>query len=566
MSTPNADDDNPETIWSTSSPNTSPRASESDGFESASPSTRDIWASLPRPSTAASGYNAAYISTPPPGDPASAPAASIDDLDPFSPTTHQGPLASATTTSSTTLLGTGVGRNSKLILIDTDSDEERDDDRGQAELRERLHREALELDQRERERAQQESPTKPVQPPSASSGFNFVGNVFKSLSSAATSPSTSRPSTPSKPKPPAKDESQSSPPLQKPFASIASVFRSSPTVAQPPAAASSSATSSSPPSSLSLLSAIAGKGKEKQPTSQHDRDHEVEPVTSSSEKASTATASTERRQPRRRIPRRERRPDPVFDFTKFLEQMRTRQADPIAKYLRSWVVLPPRRRVAQEMYPSRHIKLTEVLDDRDRFLKEFSRKPPQSTNDQTKVINDFLDFISQKMRNTDPWKTIYQEEAQRSTRTDADAGQEEDEERAGTDTQEEYEEKDVHREDENQQEARELEGIERAEIEFDLSLEAMEKLVMNRLWHLYALFPFLTLVPERQHRNEPNTHLALLQNVHSSVGSDPVRADRGHVAVGRPRARSGRETAHTIVWVDRTETPRFARVDRVANA
>lgn len=33
-------------------------------------------------------------------------------------------------------------------------------------------------------------------------------------------------------------------------------------------------------------------------------------------------------------------PDVVFDFNKFLEQMRSRSADPIAKYLRSYVVPP----------------------------------------------------------------------------------------------------------------------------------------------------------------------------------------------------------------------------------
>jgi len=72
-----------------------------------------------------------------------------------------------------------------------------------------------------------------------------------------------------------------------------------------------------------------------------------------------------------------------------------------------------------------------------RFLKEFSRKPPPSTSDQVKVINDFLDFIAGKMRTVDPWRTLLAE-------SDAESG----------------------------------------EAEFDMALEAMEKLVMNRLWHL----------------------------------------------------------------------------------
>ena len=56
------------------------------------------------------------------------------------------------------------------------------------------------------------------------------------------------------------------------------------------------------------------------------------------------------------------------------------------------------------------------------------------------MINDFLDFIAGKMRQVDPWKSML----------------------------------DVDWRDDP----------ERAEAEFDLALEAMEKLVMNRLWHL----------------------------------------------------------------------------------
>ena len=58
-------------------------------------------------------------------------------------------------------------------------------------------------------------------------------------------------------------------------------------------------------------------------------------------------------------------------------------------------------------------------------------------SDQARVINDFLDFISGKMRSIDPWRTIL----------------------AGPD-------------------------VDRGELEFEMAVEAMEKLVMNRLWHL----------------------------------------------------------------------------------
>ncbi|KAK4700285.1 Rab5 GDP/GTP exchange factor, partial [Phenoliferia sp. Uapishka_3] len=97
----------------------------------------------------------------------------------------------------------------------------------------------------------------------------------------------------------------------------------------------------------------------------------------------------------------------VFDFNKFLEQMRQRSADPIAKYLRS-------------------------------FLKEFSRKPPVAISDQIRVINDFLDFIAGKMRATDPWARMLLE---------------------GEKGEGGY--------------------SERGEQEFDMAMEAMEKLVMN---------------------------------------------------------------------------------------
>lgn len=103
-----------------------------------------------------------------------------------------------------------------------------------------------------------------------------------------------------------------------------------------------------------------------------------------------------------------------FDFNLFLDQIRWPQAEPIAKYLRS-------------------------------FLKEFNKRANHPTHqtsvlEQVKVINDFLDFISLKMREIPdgPW----------DPRTCSDA-------------------------------------------EFDNAVEAMEKLVMNRVWHL-TFTPALT--------------------------------------------------------------------------
>ncbi|KAH9967182.1 hypothetical protein BC827DRAFT_1123296 [Russula dissimulans] len=65
--------------------------------------------------------------------------------------------------------------------------------------------------------------------------------------------------------------------------------------------------------------------------------------------------------------------DPPFDFQKFLDQMKTKSAEPVARYLRS-------------------------------FLNNFSKRT-FTVNDQIKLINDFLNFISQKMREADVWKS-----------------------------------------------------------------------------------------------------------------------------------------------------------------
>jgi hypothetical protein len=87
--------------------------------------------------------------------------------------------------------------------------------------------------------------------------------------------------------------------------------------------------------------------------------------------------------------------DPPFDFQKFLDQMKTKSAEPVARYLRS-------------------------------FLSNFAKRTFTVT-DQVKLINDFLNFISQKMREADVWKSA-------------------------------------------------------SDTEFDNAMEGMEKLVMNRLY------------------------------------------------------------------------------------
>lgn len=73
-------------------------------------------------------------------------------------------------------------------------------------------------------------------------------------------------------------------------------------------------------------------------------------------------------------PAPEPEPDLPFDFHRFLEQLRHRTADPVAKFLRS-------------------------------FLLEFSKKQ-WMVHEQVKIIGDFLEFISKKMAQCEVWRTV----------------------------------------------------------------------------------------------------------------------------------------------------------------
>ena len=67
-------------------------------------------------------------------------------------------------------------------------------------------------------------------------------------------------------------------------------------------------------------------------------------------------------------------PDLPFDFHRFLEQLRHRTADPVAKFLRS-------------------------------FLVEFSKKQWMS-HEQVKIVSDFLAFIANKMSQCEVWRGV----------------------------------------------------------------------------------------------------------------------------------------------------------------
>ncbi|KAK4056939.1 hypothetical protein OIO90_002189 [Microbotryomycetes sp. JL221] len=327
----------------------------------------------------------------------------IDDLDPFAPSPTS-IARSGYSPSYATTLGSVVNATSRLeILPNSDDSSEGEPSPTSNEAQARSHESALPLGGQsgQREASQQgarnqtsilntsDASTGPQTPQklpakvgaTGSPSTSFLGGMFRSMSgsgnttavkapnaSAAASTSVQANIVDTQLRPEERGASEkaslalaSETPtpshLPKPLASIASVFKSS------------SRPSSAGGSPQPQLSEKAGLAKGKERLKEEDR-------------------------------------EAMFDFNRFLEQMRSRSADPVAKYLRS-------------------------------FLKEFSRRTPRSTEDQIRVINDFLDFIAGKMRAVEPWKSYFIDHEP-----------------------------------------------ERAEIEFDMAMEAMEKLVMNRLWHL----------------------------------------------------------------------------------
>ena len=78
--------------------------------------------------------------------------------------------------------------------------------------------------------------------------------------------------------------------------------------------------------------------------------------------------------PKLPLPEPDPEPDLPFDFHRFLEQLRHRTADPVAKFLRS-------------------------------FLVEFGKKQ-WMVHEQVKIINDFLSFITNKMAQCEVWRDV----------------------------------------------------------------------------------------------------------------------------------------------------------------
>lgn len=291
-----------------------------------SPNPSDIWATLPsaskppdEPTLSVSkpGYDASHAVPAPP------PSFDLHDLDPFAPT--QGTI------------GSTVRRDSRLEVIENSESDEG------SPVEDRRMRDQQELGKGQQAQGQgatpfsfgnilrsfSGTPTKEREdaPPSQPHPEPSAGHPIASTSSSATppppQPSTSRsaPQTPSGPSP-----------LAKPLASIASVFRSS----NRPSPSSSNTTTPQPGSSPqrekgTFIAAIAGsgaasKGKEKEKHVDEEKADQVDEKAALRQSDGHGSSSKERE-------------EPVFDFNKFLEQMRSRSADPIAKYLRSCVLV-----------------------------------------------------------------------------------------------------------------------------------------------------------------------------------------------------------------------------------
>ncbi|KAF2010257.1 hypothetical protein BU24DRAFT_428259 [Aaosphaeria arxii CBS 175.79] len=116
-------------------------------------------------------------------------------------------------------------------------------------------------------------------------------------------------------------------------------------------------------------------------TSSEQVAHSPPPRTSSLYRVGTNTSLSEPMSPSAHAPQYkpnhpvpDPEPDLPFDFHRFLEQLRHKSADPVAKFLRS-------------------------------FLLEFGKKQ-WMVHEQVKIISDFLEFISKKMAQCEVWRTV----------------------------------------------------------------------------------------------------------------------------------------------------------------
>lgn len=128
---------------------------------------------------------------------------------------------------------------------------------------------------------------------------------------------------------------------------------------------------SSPPAAGSVDAGIDDHGP---PVPPKDGIHGTPPRPKPERTASVATPSSPAQA--HRPPPPEPEPEPVlpFDFHRFLEQLRNKKADPVARYLKS-------------------------------FLSEFAKRQ-WMVHEQVKIIGDFLAFIANKMALCEVWRDV----------------------------------------------------------------------------------------------------------------------------------------------------------------
>ncbi|CAI6332613.1 unnamed protein product [Periconia digitata] len=109
-------------------------------------------------------------------------------------------------------------------------------------------------------------------------------------------------------------------------------------------------------------------------SSLHQPSRTEQPTIANEDVSSPKSPSSHASQFQKPAPLPDPEPDLPFDFHRFLEQLRHRTADPVAKFLRS-------------------------------FLLEFGKKQ-WMVHEQVKIIGDFLEFIGKKMAQCEVWRTV----------------------------------------------------------------------------------------------------------------------------------------------------------------
>ncbi|RYP82074.1 hypothetical protein DL770_005696 [Monosporascus sp. CRB-9-2] len=126
---------------------------------------------------------------------------------------------------------------------------------------------------------------------------------------------------------------------------------------------------------LSNASTTSATSKDKAPHSE-DQGPPVPPKDDPADGRSTGAESAVQNTPLHRPPPPEPEPEPAlpFDFHRFLEQLKHKKADPVARYLKS-------------------------------FLFEFGKRQ-WMVHEQVKIISDFLAFIANKMAQCEVWSDV----------------------------------------------------------------------------------------------------------------------------------------------------------------